>query len=311
MVRALRALSLPLFLLVVLAERSAAAACAPGKMVLVTGGTGRTGAIASRLLLKQGYCLRLFTRNASKARAMFEGVPRWQLSAFEGELGDSRSVRAAFDANDVVAPSSPPSPPISHVLFAAGGEQADYDAVNNRGLSYCAAEAGKLRAHVVVISAAWVTRPFSIAAVLFNSLYDDPMALHLIGENTLRATPGLTYVVLRPGALVPDADFDASAGCGDGVRMAQGDNFGFLEAGMPGLAFTPLAKLLVTSLLSPTQARVTVSGLCASNGGRDGEWGRGERGGKCAAYESVPILWGCCVFVLGKGGRWDDHRLPL
>lgn len=257
-------------LLVVLAilvntAHTAASRSCDGRLALVTGATGRTGRIATNLLLEDGFCVRVFSRNATKTVASFAGAQH-EVEVAEGDLGSSSDVRSAFAPRDTSGEST-----VSHVLFAAGGEEADFDAVNRRGVAYCAAEATAAGASsMVVVSAAWVTRPYSFASLLFNALYPSlPMALHLQGEDSLRAAAaeaGMSFVVMRPGALVGDDEYDWDTEPA-GVRIAQGDSFGFLEAGMPGLAHTPLARALVSAM--KVEGQFTVEITCGNDDADD------------------------------------------
>jgi hypothetical protein len=134
-----------------------------------------------------------------------------------GELGDGASVHAAIARRD----------------------DTDWDAVNNRGVEECAQEAARVGAKsMVVIDSAWVTKPYSLAGLLFNSLYATlPMALHLRGEYALRrhavdqdsgsGTPVFNYVIVRAGRLVSDEDYPTSGPTG--LTLAQGDDFGSLD----------------------------------------------------------------------------------
>jgi nucleoside-diphosphate-sugar epimerase len=225
-----------------------------GRLVLVTGGSGHTGTLATQLLLKRGFCVRVFTRNEQKARKKLDLIlndyeSQYHIEFAEGELGDGVSVqKEAFRPR---AESGKVS--VSHVVFAAGGEQADFDAVNHRGVAECALEAVRVGAtSMVVISAAWVTKPYSVASLLFNSVYPSlPMALHLQGEDTLRqassADPAFNYVIIRAGRLVGDEEYPEDGP--KGLTLAQGDSFSFFgPAGLPGMCHTQLAHAVVTAL---------------------------------------------------------------
>ena len=119
------------------------------RLALVTGASGRVGKKAVALLLGEKVCVRVFSRNISAAVEKLGTGPR--LDFVEGDLGDPAAVRAAFAYGDAA---------VTHVLFAAGGEEADFDAVNYRGVSYCAEEAALAGVEtMVVISSGWVTRP--------------------------------------------------------------------------------------------------------------------------------------------------------
>lgn len=174
-----------------------------------------------------------------------------------GTLGDGTSIAQAFQ------PRSSQKSTTSHIIFAAGGEDADYDAVNNRGVAECAKEGAKAGSKtMVVISAAWVSKPYSLASVLFNSLYypQSPMGKHLQGEDALRrvaASSGMHYVILRAGRLVPDDEFPADKPTG--LLYEQGDNFSFFgPAGMPGMSNTQLMHAVMTATTKAPNGKFTV-----------------------------------------------------
>jgi len=174
---------------------------------------------------------------------------RQRLDFVEGTLGDGVSVPKAFESSQRFGADTA----VSHVVFIAGGEDADFDAVNRRGVAECAKQAAEAGSEsMVVVSAAWVSKPYSLASVLFNSLYDDlPMSKHLQGEDTLREIgrehPSLNYVVLRAARLVPDDEYHPDAA--NGLWIAQDDNFAFFgPAGNPGMSQTLLARSVVTAM---------------------------------------------------------------
>ena len=244
-------------------ESTSSTAAAPysyncqGRLALVTGGTGQTGRLVTTELLRAGFCVRILTRSVSKGENIFfqmldidDDNRRQQLEFVEGTLGDGISVPKAFESSQRFGVDTA----VSHVVFIAGGEDADFDAVNHRGVAECAKQAAKAESEsMVVVSAAWVSKPYSLASLLFNSLYDDlPMSKHLQGENVLREIgrkqhPSLNYVVLRAGRLVPDDEYPQDAA--DGLWIAQDDNFAFFgPAGNPGMSQTLLAKSVVTAM---------------------------------------------------------------
>jgi len=232
---------------------STAAPYCQGRLALVTGGTGQTGRLATMDLLRDGFCVRILTRSISKGEHKFQILDdeeqRQRLDFVEGTLGDGVSVPKAFESSQRFGADTA----VSHVVFIAGGEDADFDAVNHRGVAECAKQAAVAESEsMVVVSAAWVSKPYSLASVLFNSLYDDlPMSKHLQGEDALREIgrehPSLNYVVLRAGRLVPDHEYPPDAA--DGLWIAQDDDFAFFgPAGNPGMSQTLLARSVVTAM---------------------------------------------------------------
>ena len=253
------------------------------KVALVTGGTGRTGQICVKLLLEQGYTCRIFARDCVKAEKRisnslkqegssdFSYNPRkTQLEFIQGDLGNATSIQAAFT-------TSPHKKPITHVVYTAGGEDADYDAVSYRGVREFAKQAaavpGQGLESFVVISTAWASKPYSIASLLFNTLYTSiPMACYYMGEQELRryaagdedGNGGFHYVILRPGGLNTDENYvQKYPEASQDLRLTyqQGDKFEFLgPAGRPGMCRTQLANAVVTALDAQGQYTVEVTG---------------------------------------------------
>jgi nucleoside-diphosphate-sugar epimerase len=230
----------------------------PRPFALITGATGRTGKIVTELLLEQGFRVRIFCRDLQRARneaAFSNGEENVNVEFFQGDLGCIEDIRAAF----VDAGSGDNK--LTHVVFMAGGEGADYRAVNSRGVAECAQQAVNCVSirHFVVISSAWATRPYSIASLLFNSIYFDtlPMASHYLGEQALRRAAGngpsrnLNYVILRAGGLNSDDRYVQKypEAAEMGLTYQQGDTFEFLGiAGRPGMSRTQLAKAVVSAV---------------------------------------------------------------
>ena len=224
---------------------------------LVTGGTGRTGQKVAGLLLEQGYDIRFFVRDIDKAKDTLRDVVKDSTSVIEycqGELCDPQSIEEAFDCKK--------AKPLTHVIYCAGGDTADYTIVSYKGVSDCARlaaeEAGGSQVkNFVFISTAWATKPYSIASLLFNSMYNNtiPMACHLMGEEEIRKYAavgnGFSYVIVRPGGLNTDENYIKKFGLEAfemGLTYSQGDNFEFLGiAGRPGMSRTQLANVVVTA----------------------------------------------------------------
>ena len=111
------------------AEEETSTKCQEG-LVLITGGTGNIGSLTTKMLLKQGFCVRILTRNTTKANEKFANlfVNEQHTDGLEfvrGDLGDNgASVKRAFEAT-----ASLDNANVSHLVFAAGGDDADFDAV--------------------------------------------------------------------------------------------------------------------------------------------------------------------------------------
>jgi len=124
---------------------------------------------------------------------------------------------------------------------------------------------------MVVISTAWASKPYAIASLLFNSMYNSiPMACHYMGEMELRRQAffhqqdadhhhHLNYVILRAGGLNSDERYAQKypEAVQQGLTYQQGDTFTFLgPAGRPGMSRTQLAHAVATAV--DVQGRYTV-----------------------------------------------------
>ena len=96
-----------------------------GGIVLLTGGSGRTGRIiAQRLVASRGYRLRVLTRSAKRATAALDsaGVAPADYDIVVGDVTSQDDLRRAL------------TPDVRHVVYAAGGENVDATDVNCTGV---------------------------------------------------------------------------------------------------------------------------------------------------------------------------------
>jgi uncharacterized protein YbjT (DUF2867 family) len=251
----------PFFLVYLFVVASSIGNALQQPVALLTGATGRTGQLVTNMLLDQGYHVRIFCRDESKAKKLFDESNNPNIQYCQGDLGNPKDIEFAFSSS---------SQPLTHVIFMAGGEGADYRCVNYQGLAaFCqqTVQCETIR-QLVVISAAWTTRPYSIASLLFNGLYPDtvPMASHFLGEQALRqavASAGnkLNYVILRAGGLNSDDRYAEKhpEAAKNGLTYQQGDTFEFLGiAGRPGMSRSQLANAVVTAATKAPNGRYTV-----------------------------------------------------
>lgn len=237
--------------------------CLQQNVAFLTGASGRTGEIVAKLLHSQGFQLRIFCRDEQKARAIFDKEMS-NIQYIQGDLNSKEDIQMAFEKCH--------EPPLTHIVFMAGGEEADYRAVNYLGVAECAKLAAKYSTikNFVLISSAWATKPFSIASLLFNSIYPDtvPMASHYLGEQALRrasaaSTHTLNYAILRAGGLNSDENYAKKYpdAVGKGLTYNQGDSFTFLGvAGRPGMARSQLAHAVASAANVNGQYTVEVTG---------------------------------------------------
>jgi nucleoside-diphosphate-sugar epimerase len=227
-------------------------------VALITGATGRTGKLVTNLLLEKGFDVCMYCRDEVAARQSFHNP---NIDFFQGDITKKKDIEAAYSRKQ-----------FTHVIFMAGGDGADYRTVNYHGVASFAQQATQCDTieHFVVISTAWATKPYSIASILFNSLYTDsvPMASHYLGEEALRKVSSdtngrLNYVILRAGGLNTDENYAKKYpnAVGMGLTYQQGDSFDFMGiAGRPGMARSQLAHAVVSALNVEGRYTVEVTG---------------------------------------------------
>ena len=270
-------------------------ACRDQGLVLVTGATGRVGRLATQELLEQGFCVRVYTPDVRQARDQLllltgdndDDDDDNPLEFVPGLLGED-DFGSAFEPR-----ASSGYTPVTHVLYAAtagnnnnnnnNNNKNTVEAIHHRGVAECAKAAAAANAKsMVVMSAAWVSKPYSLGSILFNSMYDNvPSAKFLQGENALRDVAHdseacqakgdagsetcqglpLSYVILRSGALAADGDAQE----GGGFHLSQTDSFRFQESG-PKLTHAQLAHAAVEALKVQGKYTVEVSGSGSGNG---------------------------------------------
>jgi hypothetical protein len=230
----------------------------PSGLVLLTGTTGSVGNKATQMLLAQDFCVRIFTDNLPQARNQWselDDVYAARLELVEGVLGDGFSISGAFEPRESSGYTS-----VTHVLLA-----------DTAGVEECAAAAAQIGTveSMVVMSAAWVSKPYSLASLLYNGMYDNlPSAKHWQGEEALRtiaqqqeqecdfadgsnetSRKPLNYVILRSGRLIPDSE--SNSGEEAGIGFSQDDSFEFWGpdgAAIPGMSHSQLAQAAVAAL---------------------------------------------------------------
>lgn len=221
-----------------------------GDMILVTGATGRTGRHIVKYLLDLGFKVRVMSRSATRAREMLaaDGIAADVVEITEGDVADRAAVAQALKPSAKGAK-------VSRLIFAAGGDKAVYRDVNGLAPQLFAEEGAQQDlAQLILVSAAWVTRPWSATSLIINTAFADvPMGWHLRGEDALRRSSGIDFVIVRAGRIVDDGPKAAL-----GVKIGQGDRFSFMEGGQPGMCPVTLAETCVQSLLLGSGMRATI-----------------------------------------------------
>lgn len=160
-----------------------------GARVLVVGATRGTGYLIAQRLLRDGYRVRVLTRSAAKAEAMFgAGV---EVAAGDVTQPDTISAAVA-GADHLVLTVGVTKRPASERLVRA----TEYDGTVNVLL---AAQAAGLPGRFLYMSAIGTTKR-SPLAVLLNLIKGDTLRWRRRAEERIRAS-GLAYTVVHAGIL--------------------------------------------------------------------------------------------------------------
>ncbi|XGV94796.1 MAG: SDR family oxidoreductase [Leptolyngbya sp. BL-A-14] len=151
------------------------------RLILVVGGSGRTGRLIVQKLQKAGYAVRVLTRSLKKAQALFDPT----VDIVEGDLTQRRSVETAMHG-------------VESVIVAV--ESADSDDASNapkqvhyQGMCTILAVAKK-STHIVLVTQIYMTRP---------NLYPEMsniIAWRGKAEESVRVSE-LPYTIVRPAWL--------------------------------------------------------------------------------------------------------------
>jgi len=154
-------------------------------LVVVAGATGGTGRALVSNLRAQGFAVRAFVRDASKARVVLGD----ELQFAEGDVREPETIAAALKGATYVISSigSSRSDPSN------GPEAVDFGGVKN--LAEASAAAGIKQ--FVLVSSSGVTQEDHF----LNKVMDNVLIWKFKGEEALRAS-GVPYTIVRPGGLV-------------------------------------------------------------------------------------------------------------
>ncbi|KAL6061592.1 SDR family oxidoreductase [Balamuthia mandrillaris] len=188
-------------------------------VVLVAGGTGRTGAeVVKQLAASNAYRVRVLVRDEEKAQQLLGGLAERE--------GSSRLQFVHGSLTDASLPAGL-CKDVQYVIFAAGTTPFKNQSTNSEyhvgylGLKKLLEQVKKESTEdfrcFVLISSLGVERPFFFVTMLLNVIGNMVMKWKLRGENELRSS-GLPYLIVRPGGLVDEA------GGRDELVFAQGDN---------------------------------------------------------------------------------------
>ena len=169
------------------------------EVVVVLGGSGRTGLSTVKYLTEAGATVRAATRDPAKAAETHGSEFNW----IQVDVKDKASLSKAMEGATYVISSIGNNKDASNVDF--GGVASAVDAAKAAGVK-----------HFTLISSAGVTQPDHFLNRVFNNL----LMWKFKGEQHLRAS-GLDYTIIRPYGLQDDLDARSKF---MSVLFLQGDN---------------------------------------------------------------------------------------
>ncbi len=198
-------------------------------VIVVIGGSGRTGQRTVQQLVDAGVNVRATTRDIAKASAEISADFNWVTV----DVTQPETISAALDGATYV---------ISTIGNGQMPEQIDYQGVVNIVDAAVAAETIK---HMTLVSSAGVTHKDHY----LNKMLNNVLQWKLKGENHLR-TSGLNYTVVRPYGLQDELDVSSKFAS---ILMDQGDDI------MPNgiVSRVDVAKVSIASLTNPDANRKT------------------------------------------------------
>eukprot|EP00929_Paragymnodinium_shiwhaense_P096004 TRINITY_DN5741_c0_g1_i1.p1 TRINITY_DN5741_c0_g1~~TRINITY_DN5741_c0_g1_i1.p1 ORF type:complete len:295 (-),score=66.18 TRINITY_DN5741_c0_g1_i1:238-1122(-) len=244
---------------------SAAQPVTEGSTVLVTGATGKTGALTYKRLKAEGfYNVRAFVRNATKAKDTL-GCEKCDESegVFVGDLHDSKAVAHVMEGVNtlvVVTASTPrctgiiPFGPFNHCEYVKGGTPKDIDWEGTKAqVSAFAAASGVLKfKHLLFVSSGMTTVPDNFLDKIANG---QNLFYKLNAEAAIMSS-GLPYTIVKPCGLTDTA-------AGKKKLIIGHDDEGFSLAIDHAISRDDVARILVEAIKSPAASTQTRFDVCS------------------------------------------------
>src|SRR3990172_1602979 len=200
-------------------------------MILVTGGTGFTGAAVVRELARRGKSVAVLGRDAGKIARRF---PDLRVEARPGDVRDPDGLRAAFDGADTVIDCVQfPNSPIENKRKGWTFEQIDYLGTLNQVL---AAKSTGVKRYVYVSG---------VGAALDATKHW--FVFKAKAEEAVRAS-GLTHVIIRPTWVYGPEDASLNRFLGLARRLPFVPTFGDGKQQMQPLFIDDLGRLLADAV---------------------------------------------------------------
>lgn len=229
--------------------RGAGADPLKGELIVVAGGSGRTGRVVLQQLQAQKLRFRATTRDEAQARARL-GADAEDVDWIEADLRDGeQAFRALRGADYVICVIG------SREMAGPNSAQfVDYEGVRNL---VDAAVAARVR-HFVLLTAIGSSDKDSAA----NKMFRGALEWRFKGEEHLRAS-GIPYTIVRPAGLTDEP------GGVKGVKLWQGDDW--RSHARKTIARADLAQVLIESLRNPGARNVTFE-ITQEEAERPGAW---------------------------------------
>ena len=203
-------------------------------LVVVVGGSGRTGQLVIRQLTEMGVQVRATTRDVEAARDDIGADYDWVAA----EASDTEALAAAIDGATYV---------VSAIGNSKDPENVDYKGVAN---AVDAAKAANVKRFVLISSGGVTHGPEHFLNRTFNNLLEWKFK----GEEHLRSS-GLDYAVVRPNGLLDALDVESKQA---GIYLLQGDGR------FPGLITREnVARVAIEALINPDASRKMFEAITA------------------------------------------------
>ncbi|KAL4453351.1 hypothetical protein ABPG74_017558 [Tetrahymena malaccensis] len=182
-------------------------------IVLVVGGTGRTGYHVVQELLSKNFQVRLISRNRKSAEETFKQDLIQMESVYECDLfQEAKMQKTKLESGkevksilDLAFEPSRKGLKVQAVVSALGYNYKSTDdsrIVEETVIKLLIQLCKKHKVdNFILTSSMCITRPYNFVSYLINSFASNALGYKVYGENALRES-GLNYIIVRPGGLV-------------------------------------------------------------------------------------------------------------
>jgi uncharacterized protein YbjT (DUF2867 family) len=223
-------------------------------IVLVCGGTGRTGMRVVAALFAQGYIVRVLARNAEKASKVLGPIAKLQRGRLEianTDLTNRHEVAQAVQGVDfiIIAVGAEKLTSPLEALGVAGpsGNHPKFVEFNAVETICTAAKAKKRVKKIVYMTGLAVGNPNSFAAMALGSVLSFAPHYKCLAENVVRACD-IPYVIVRPGALSESPEPAGVKATLSQTQVAGSPDFMKIQ----GISRSSVAKMMVHVLRDDT-----------------------------------------------------------